>query len=270
MFCSVLASLDALPEFGRLVWSVMDLMVLLFFCGCFWKLFSEKRKCRVVLFDLLQISTKQPISRSRFRFLKVQIRRNSIHCFCEVLIEDSNGQLICFVILWVHGWGCCWGWWKLCSSLAIRDTLLGTVGLAGVGMDQVVLFYFCDFFWGFVMLKSLKRSFSGDIGLVVLSGLGSRRTHPVGTEGATMARRAPFPLSSIPAYIDQSMKLIVCLKLSQCKVAPSGLMVALRLVDGKLACLVLWALHVFFDIWLGEQMLEIPGEFAFLVHVGCQ
>ena len=26
-----------------------------------------------------------------------------------------------------------------------------------------------------------------------------------------MARRAPFPLSSIPAYIDQSMKLIVCL-----------------------------------------------------------
>ena len=54
------------------------------------------------------------------------------------------------------------------------------------------------------------------------------------------------------------------------KVAPSGLMVALSLVDGKLACLVLCALHVFFDIWLGEQMLEIPGEFAFLVHVGCQ
>ena len=54
------------------------------------------------------------------------------------------------------------------------------------------------------------------------------------------------------------------------KVAPSGLMVALRLVDGKLACLVLCALHVFFDISLGEQMLEILGEFAFLVHVGCQ
>ena len=59
-------------------------------------------------------------------------------------------------------------------------------------------------------------------------------------------------------------------KNSQRKVAPSGLMVALRLVDGKLACLVLWALHVFFDIWLREQMLEILGEFAFIVHVGCQ
>ena len=54
------------------------------------------------------------------------------------------------------------------------------------------------------------------------------------------------------------------------KVAPSGLMIALRLVDGKLAFPVLFAIHVFFDIWLGEQMLEILGEFAFLVHVGCQ
>ena len=51
----------------------------------------------------------------------------------------------------------------------------------------------------------------GDTGLVLLSGLGSRLTHPVGAEGATMAQRAPFPLSSIPAYIDQSMKLFVCL-----------------------------------------------------------
>ena len=33
-FCSALASRDALIEFGRLVRSVMDLMVLLFFCGC--------------------------------------------------------------------------------------------------------------------------------------------------------------------------------------------------------------------------------------------
>ena len=56
-------------------------------------------------------------------------------------------------------------------------------------------------------------------------------------------------------------------KHSQRKVAPSGLMVALCLVDGKLACLVILALHVFFDIWLGEQMLEISGEFGFLVHV---
>ena len=60
------------------------------------------------------------------------------------------------------------------------------------------------------MLKMPETIVCGDIGLVLLSGLGSRRTHPVGAEGATMARRAPFPLSSIPAYIDQSMKLIVC------------------------------------------------------------
>ena len=61
------------------------------------------------------------------------------------------------------------------------------------------------------MLKMPETIVCGDIGLVLLSGLGSRRTHPVGAEGASMARRAPFPLSSIPAYIDQSMKLIVSL-----------------------------------------------------------
>ena len=60
------------------------------------------------------------------------------------------------------------------------------------------------------MLKIPETIVCGDIGLVLLSGLGSRRTHPVGAEGATMGRRAPFPLSSIPAYIDQSMKLFVC------------------------------------------------------------
>ena len=51
--------------------------------------------------------------------------------------------------------------------------------------------------------------------MVLLSGLGCRRTHPVGAEGATMAWRAPFPLSSIPAYIDQSMKLFVCLNIKE-------------------------------------------------------
>ncbi len=46
------------------------------------------------------------------------------------------------------------------------------------------------------------------IGFVVVSG---GPTHPVGVEGATMARRASFPPSSIPAYIEQSMKLFVFL-----------------------------------------------------------
>jgi hypothetical protein len=60
---------------------------------------------------------------------------------------------------------------------------------------------------------------SGDIGLVVLSGLGSCRTHPVGVESAMMARRAPFPLSSMPAYIDQSMTLCVSLSVrSRCSI----------------------------------------------------
>jgi hypothetical protein len=75
-------------------------------------------------------------------------------------------------------------------------------------MDLMVLFFFCDFFWGLGMLKVLKRSLCGSIGLVVLSGLGSRRTHPDDVEGASMARRAPFPLSSIPAYIEHSIKLL--------------------------------------------------------------
>ena len=61
-----------------------------------------------------------------------------------------------------------------------------------------------------------------------------------------------------------------CLKLSQCKIAPSGLMVALRLVDGKLAFKVVLALHIFLDIRLGDQMLEISGELALLVHIRCQ
>ena len=79
MFCSVLASLDALPEFGRLVWSVMDLMVLLFFCGCFWRLFSEKPQCWMVLFDLLQY--QHQAANFWFRIQKLQIRRNSIHYY---------------------------------------------------------------------------------------------------------------------------------------------------------------------------------------------
>ena len=87
---AVLAFRDAVLEFGRLVWSVMDLMVLRFWCGCFWRIFSEKRQCWMVLFDLLQYLHQAAYF--SFLVLKVQIRRNSIHCFCEVLIEDSNGR----------------------------------------------------------------------------------------------------------------------------------------------------------------------------------
>ena len=174
----------------------------------------SRRNLSVGWFCLIccNISTKQPISGSafrKFRFGAIQfiIFQRSFDWGFQWAMRY---QFICSVIRWVHGWGCCWGWWKFCSSLAIRDTLLGTVGLADLGMDLMVLFFFCDFFWGLGMLKMPETIVCGDIGLVLLSGLGSRRTHPVGAEGATMARRAPFPLSSIPAYIDQSMKLIVC------------------------------------------------------------
>ena len=61
------------------------------------------------------------------------------------------------------------------------------------------------------------------------------------------------------AYVGRSSKL------SQREVAPSGLMVALRLVDGKLAFLVLLAPHIFFDIWLGEKMHEIRSLSTFAV-----
>ena len=54
------------------------------------------------------------------------------------------------------------------------------------------------------------------------------------------------------------------------KVAPSGLMVALSLVGGKHAVFVILAPQIFLDIWLGEQMLEISGELALLVHIRCQ
>ncbi len=42
---------------------------------------------------------------------------------------------LCSVIIWARGRGCCWGWWMFCSSLAFRDTLLGNVCLADLGMD---------------------------------------------------------------------------------------------------------------------------------------
>ena len=90
------------------------------------------------------------------------------------------------------------------------------------------------------MLKMPETIVCGDIGLVLLSGLGSRRTHPVGAEGATMARRAPFPLSSIPAYIDQSMKLFVCLSASHQQLRLSSRTQQCRLLhQSRLACVQL-------------------------------
>ncbi len=153
----------------------MDLMVLLF-CGCFWILFLEKRKCWMVLFDLVQY--QHQAAYFSFRVLKIQIRRNSIHYFQRSFDRGFQStmrcQFICSFILWVHGWGCCWGWWKFCSSMAFWDTLQGTIRWWCYSSSATSS-------EGWVCWKSLKRWLCGDIGLVVLSGLGSRRTpsHPV-------------------------------------------------------------------------------------------
>ncbi len=52
--------------------------------------------------------------------------------FSEVLIEDSNGRWeITSFVLSFFGFtveAVVLGWWKFCSSLAFRDTTLGTVG----------------------------------------------------------------------------------------------------------------------------------------------
>ncbi len=65
------------------------------------------------------------------------------------------------------------------SSARVRDTLLEIVGMAGIGMDLMVLFFFCDFYRGLDMLQGLKRVLHGDFGLVALSGLESRQIHPL-------------------------------------------------------------------------------------------
>ncbi len=88
--CSVLAFWDALLEFGRLVWSVMDLIC----CSspvvapedCFRRNFSVEWFCLICY----NISTKRPISRLafwKFRFGAIQFI-----VFSEVLIADSNGR----------------------------------------------------------------------------------------------------------------------------------------------------------------------------------
>ncbi len=83
-FCFALPSLDTLFEFGRLIWVVKDLMVLLFFCSCLWRLFSEKRQCSRecwMISSLFAVAISEQAAYLSFRFLKIQIQRNSIQYF---------------------------------------------------------------------------------------------------------------------------------------------------------------------------------------------
>ncbi len=183
-----LASRDMLLEFGCLVWSVMDLMVLLFFCCCFWRLFLRKLQCWMVLFISRLASWKV-----RFCSIQFIIFQQSFDWGFQWTMRY---QFFCSAILWVHGWGCCWGWWKFCLSMAFRDTLLDTVGLAGLGMDLMVLFFFCDFFWGMGMLKRPETIVVWQhwVGCSLLPGKLSNSPqwhggHHNGTEGAIFSKQ---------------------------------------------------------------------------------
>jgi hypothetical protein len=120
----------------------------------------------------------------------------SIHLFCHSL--GSRLRLLLRLV-------------KVVLEYGFRDTLLGTIRLAGLGMDLMVLFFFCDFFWGLGVLKRPETIVVWRHWFGRSLRPGKPSNSPRCVEGATMARRAPFPLSSIPAYIEQSMKLFVCL-----------------------------------------------------------
>jgi hypothetical protein len=94
----------------------------------------------------------------------------SIHLFCHSL--DSRLRLLLRLV-------------KVLLEYGLSDTLLRTNGLAGLGTaglgtDLVVLFFFFDFFRGLGTLKRRKPIVVWQYGLVVLSGLESRRTHLLG------------------------------------------------------------------------------------------
>jgi hypothetical protein len=118
----------------------------------------------------------------------------SIHLFCHSL--GSRLRLLLRLV-------------KVVLEYGFRDTLLGTIRLAGLGMDLMVLFFFCDFFWGLGVLKRPETIVVWRHWFGRSLRPGKPSNSPRCVEGATMARRAPFPLSSIPAYIEQSMKLFV-------------------------------------------------------------
>ena len=73
---------------------------------------------------------------------------------------------------------------------------------------RMMLVFSCDFFWWSGLLEYWLRSLFGGIVLVVLSGLESRRTHPVCLCVCVHAQVAWYPRSSLPAFIVRSVKLL--------------------------------------------------------------
>ncbi len=101
------------------------------------------------------ISTKQPI----FCFAFWNLRFGAIHqlfsakFWSRIPMDDeililvfchSSGSRLRLLLGLVN---------VLLKSLAFWDTLLETVCLAGLGMDLMALFFFCDIFWGLGMLR---------------------------------------------------------------------------------------------------------------------
>jgi len=68
-----------------------------------------------------------------------------------------------------------------------------------------------EFFWWSGLLDFWSRSLFEGIGLVVLSSLGSRQTHPVCVRVRVHAQVAWYPWGSIPALIGNSVKLLCLL-----------------------------------------------------------
>jgi hypothetical protein len=97
------------------------------------------------------------------------------------------------------------------SGHAARDCRLGWFR---DGSDGAI--FLLRVFWGLGMLKRPETIVVWRHWFGRSLRPGKPSNSPRGAEGATMARRVPFPPSSIPAYIEQSMKLFVCLRSRWC------------------------------------------------------
>jgi len=212
MFCSVLASRDALLEFGRLVWIVMDLMVNTSSVAASDDFLGELSVLNVFVWSVAISAPGSLFLVSRFEnsdsaryislfsakfWLRIPMDDEiSTQLFCHSL--DSWLRLLLRSVKVLLEFGL--------SGLAARDCRLGWFR---DGSDGAILLL--RVFWGLGMLKRPEAIVVWRHWFGRSLRPGKPSNSPRGAEGATMARRVQFPPSSIPAYIEQSMKLIVCL-----------------------------------------------------------
>ena len=216
MFCSVLAFRAAILEFGRLVWIVMDLMVNTSSVTASDDFLGELSVLNVFDWSVAISAPGSLFLVSRFEnsdsaryislfsakfWLRIPMDDEilvSIQLFCHSL-DSWLGLLLRSVKVLL----------EFClSGHAARDCLLGWFR---DGSDCAILLL--RVFWGLGMLKRPETIvvWRHCFGRSLRPGKPSNS--PRGAEGATMARRVPFPPSSIPAYIEKSKKTI-CLSTS--------------------------------------------------------